>query len=1109
MFIEFNPFETQPYVDLPFQVSSWIGLFLLAGLLVWGFIHWRSFNIGKPLQRWGLTIFFSIATPLTYLFLNFYYPSGGLLPVPNLPIEANPPLIFILSALPWVLAAGMAGSTSAGLVGLVSGTFMALFVTHSLFTPLEISGIALVFGAAVRQNYRTFFYRLLRYPFVAMVFVALAYIPIFIIIAFLNVPGSLAERLDYALAQYWIHIFVKVIPMLVASMVAQILYWVFPALWPRPVELVPSPAETSLETRFLTVSLPMILALVVVLTLADWLVAGYAARQMIEERLGNTARIAAESVPYFLEAGQSLIINMATPELANTPQEEVEDELAKNIRAVSYFHQLTLFDKDGNIIGGYPDTRFNHSNMTDEEELGIGLAIKGIRIQLYTVPAATSGSGPQISFVASILDDTGSSLGVLLGRADLKVNPFTQPALTALTSLSNDGGEGFILDESGNILYHTAQITALSGSESYASSDGQAAFYENTTATGTRQMVYYQPVVGRPWAVVATMPAQVAQQISLEIAVPLLAILGLFTMLAYVLVRFSLSKVTQSLEDLASHATQISEGQLSTPVPVSGVDEIGVLSKTFEQMRVSLKSQLEELNKLLNVSQGVAAKLDINAAIRPILESTLGENVVSARAVLIHSVRMDMAGDKLVTISAGPGADQFAHLDNQIFELMRTQEILTIQNTTRVRRISSLNHQMHPAALVAVALYHENTYYGVLWIGYQKPKTFSQEEVRFLTTLAGEAAIAAANANLYATAELGRRRLEAVLSSTPEPVMVFDDKDQLLLLNPAAQQVPGLISSPTVGKNAREVITPSDLAALLTGPMEMRTTTREVKLPNGRIYHAAVAPVMGEDHRVGKVCVLRDVTHYKELDSIKSDFVATVSHDLRSPLTLMRGYTTMMAMVGELNDQQKSYVNKMVHGVEEMSRLVNNLLDLGRIESGIKLKLGKIRPETLVEQVINQLAPQANQKKINLTFEPLNEEQPVEMVADVALIQQALINLVDNAIKFTKVGGEIVVRLLLDDDRITFEVRDTGIGIAPLDLPRLFEKFYRSGRREAFEQRGTGLGLAIVKSITERHGGRVLVESQLGKGSVFSIEIPLHQPITIEKAIIGKDKVGI
>ncbi|TDA64665.1 MAG: HAMP domain-containing protein [Chloroflexi bacterium] len=1103
MLIDFNPFSSQPYFDLPFQLSNWIGLFILAGVLGWGFLKWRENPVGRSARQWGLTLFLMATTPLTLIIFNFYLPQSGALPIPNLPIEAEEPLVFLLSAIPWVMAGGMVGVAGAGLVGLASGFMLGMFVTHSLFTPLEVAGLALIYGAAVRQCYRTGFFRWLRQPFVAAVLLSLVYIPVFLLIAFLSIPGILAERLDYALAQNWMQVFAKILPLYAAGFLAQLVYWIFPLLWPRPAKLTPSPAETSLQTRFMTITLPMVLILVLVLTLADWLVAGYAARQMMEDRLGNTTRIAAESVPYFLEAGQSFILNMATSDLVNLPDDAVEDELAYNIKAVSYFHQLTLFDAAGAIRGSYPQSSFSLNDLTDEEELAIGLAIKGIRLQIYTVPPASTETGGNISFIAAILDEAGIAQGVLLGRADLKINPFTQPALTALASLGADGGEGFILDDAGQILYRTSESTALSSMDLYIDKvNDQPVFFEDFSPTGTRQLVYYQPVVGRPWAVVATMPARVAQQTSLEIAVPLLAILGLFTMLAYLMLRFSLGSVTQTLKQLGGQATRIAQGELSSAAPVTGADEIGALGKSFEQMRLSLKARLDELNKLLNVSQGVAAKLDIYDAVHPILEAALSEDAISARAVLIQGVRMDIAGDKLVTIGAGPVADQFSHLDSQVFELMRQQEVLTIQNTTRVRRISSLDHQLHPAALIGLALYHENTYYGALWIGYQKPRQFEDEEVRFLSTLAGEAAVAAANANLYASAEIGRRRLEAVLTSNPEPIMVFDDKDRLLLLNPAALQVTGLIATPTVGLPAQEVVSSAELAALLTGPIELRIATREVKLPNGNIYHASVAPVMGENQQIGKVCVMRDISHYKELDSIKSDFVATVSHDLRSPLALMRGYTTMMSMVGELNDQQKSYVAKMVHGIEDMSRLVNNLLDLGRLDSGIKLKLSQLQPGVLVEQVINQLTPQANQKKIRLAFEPPEEELPSDLTADVALIQQALINLVENAIKYTKVGGEVIVRLELQDNKLAFQVTDSGIGIAPLDLPRLFEKFYRSERREAHEQRGTGLGLAIVKSIAERHGGEVVVESQLGKGSVFTLRIPLqeHPPV---KPLVG------
>ena len=180
-----------------------------------------------------------------------------------------------------------------------------------------------------------------------------------------------------------------------------------------------------------------------------------------------------------------------------------------------------------------------------------------------------------------------------------------------------------------------------------------------------------------------------------------------------------------------------------------------------------------------------------------------------------------------------------------------------------------------------------------------------------------------------------------------------------------------------------------------------------------------------------------------------------------------------------------------------MTRLVSNLLDLGRIETGIGLKIHKVVAEEIVEQVLNSLQPQADQKNIQFSKEKAIGTEasiaPLMLEADPALLNQALFNLVDNAIKYTPVGGKVGVRIDRRGDAIVFEVLDSGIGVAPLDLPHMFEKFYRSGRREAYKQRGTGLGLAIVKSIVERHGGRVWVESQLGKGSSFFIAIPIQK----------------
>jgi two-component system phosphate regulon sensor histidine kinase PhoR len=189
-------------------------------------------------------------------------------------------------------------------------------------------------------------------------------------------------------------------------------------------------------------------------------------------------------------------------------------------------------------------------------------------------------------------------------------------------------------------------------------------------------------------------------------------------------------------------------------------------------------------------------------------------------------------------------------------------------------------------------------------------------------------------------------------------------------------------------------------------------------------------------------------------------------------------------------------VKKILGGVENMSRLVTNLLDLGRIEAGIGLQIEKVVVQQVIDEVLNSLQMQAVQKEIQLNQETSNGDNPLIVVeADRALLQQALYNLVENAIKYTPAGGQIKIKMEQRKASVILQVIDNGIGIAPLDLPRLFEKFYRSGRRETYQQRGTGLGLAIVKSIAERHNGRVWVDSQLGKGSIFSYEMPIRQPV--------------
>jgi PAS domain S-box-containing protein len=1097
MSILFTLINTSPYIDFSKGLVGAAGWVVFLGVNLFLLQQTRGYQKSRSPRFWGIFLGLAVCVPAASLFLGLRLSSQGALPPPGLPVDPRGPALMVFAALPWVLAAGLQGPVSAAVLAGLSGLLIALWDTHNPFTPLEYVFLAILFSAAVNQRYRTFLYRALSHPLIAAFILALLYPLIFMVNTTLSASGILANRLDYALTHVAAASLSVGVGLLIAGLFAEVIAYAFPAAWASSAPLRPSPAERSLEARFLYGMAPLALLLILTLMIGDWIVAGNAARKMMRDRMANSAQMAAEDVPYFLEVGQNLIVQLASdPRLYQSNPNQLKDLLAQDLRSVPFFHQIYVLDANGNSLAGYPQDNYATSKTPPEEQVGVQLALNGVPFQVYAAPPLEGGKTAQVSFMASVVDSVETSgkpvKGVMVGRADLSANPFTQPVLAGLKSLSGEGGNGLLIDENGQILYGPDPellMTLYSGQKT-----AQADFFDQTAPDGTRQLVYYQPVEGRPWAVVMTVPAQRAQQLALNIAAPLLGMIILLSFIAVLLVRLGLRVVTGSLQKLAGETERISQGQLDHPLSMDGEDEVGQLGRSFEQMRISLKARLDELNRLLLVSQGVASSLEIEEAVKPVLDSALRTGASSARVVLSPAVVPELEGDGVAPISfgAGPASELFSDLDEQILGLTRQQDRILLTSLSRARLLKFAPNSPKPGALLAFALRHENLYYGTLWVAYDQPHQFPDEEVRFIATLAGQAALAAANARLFLNAEIGRQRLAAILASTPDPVLVTDQQNRLLLANPAAWRVLGLGIEWDEGQPIEHVINQEELLSLFHSTMDEKKSV-ELALPDERVYYATISPVFAEGQRVGRVCVLRDITYFKDLDALKSEFVATVSHDLRSPLTLMRGYATMLEMVGELNEQQNSYVHKIVGSVESMARLVSNLLDLGRIEAGIDLQLEMVPIQEIVERVIGALQLQATQKRVQLSMEiPENTIPLVE--ADPALLQQALHNLVENSIKYTDAGGKAQVRVDVRQDRMQFIVSDTGIGIAPVDQPHLFEKFYRGAQQGSKQQRGTGLGLAIVKSIAERHGGQVWVESQLGKGSIFTMAIPLRQP---------------
>jgi two-component system phosphate regulon sensor histidine kinase PhoR len=252
-------------------------------------------------------------------------------------------------------------------------------------------------------------------------------------------------------------------------------------------------------------------------------------------------------------------------------------------------------------------------------------------------------------------------------------------------------------------------------------------------------------------------------------------------------------------------------------------------------------------------------------------------------------------------------------------------------------------------------------------------------------------------------------------------------------------------------------------------------------------------PLEREGERLG-IVVVRDVTELRRLESIRREFVANVSHELRTPLASIKALVeTLDAGAKDDPEVASSFFGQISHEVDRLTGLVDELLDLARIESGrITLKLESMSPATLITAGIERLRPQVDRAHLTMVNDVASRLPNVS--ADRTRVEQVLVNLVHNAIKFTPPGGTITVSARVERDQLAVAVADTGVGISAAELPRVFERFYKQDKARRSD--GTGLGLAIAKHIVQAHGGAIRVESELGHGTTFTFTLPLAESST-------------
>jgi two-component system, OmpR family, phosphate regulon sensor histidine kinase PhoR len=375
---------------------------------------------------------------------------------------------------------------------------------------------------------------------------------------------------------------------------------------------------------------------------------------------------------------------------------------------------------------------------------------------------------------------------------------------------------------------------------------------------------------------------------------------------------------------------------------------------------------------------------------------------------------------------------------------------------------------------------------GVLTVDNQlSPHSFGKHDVHLLATLADQAAIAIENARLFRAAENERAKLGTILRDMQDVVIVTDDELRIVLINEAAYEAFQLTEA-ALGQPLAQVVAVQPLIDLFEQRNSEDFVWRaDITLPDGRVLQGQLSQLEG----VGYGAVLRDITRLKELDLIKSEFVSIVSHDLRTPLTAIRGYVSLLPRVGPLTEMQQDFVTRVERSMDSIADLITDLLDIGKIEAGVDWEMHAVALHTVIRGVIERLRPVADLHQLTLAVE-MPDLPPV--LGNQRRLDQVAANLIGNAIKYTPDQGRITISLREDDGFLIWQVRDSGIGISLEDQRHIFEKFYRVESEATAKISGTGLGLSIVKAIIKKHSGRVWVESELGQGSTFTVLLPEH-----------------
>lgn len=531
-------------------------------------------------------------------------------------------------------------------------------------------------------------------------------------------------------------------------------------------------------------------------------------------------------------------------------------------------------------------------------------------------------------------------------------------------------------------------------------------------------------------------------------------------------------------------------------------------------LTTEIRRRVEQLSAINRVTAVVSQSLDLNATLQTAMDAVLSVIPVEASGISLIDER---AGELVLRAQRGwkkdfvttPMRIKLGHgLSGQV--VATGEVVITGDLTNDPRLVVPAVAEENIQSMAMAPMHARGKVIGVLSVISYQPYTFDEQEISVLKAIADQVGVALDNARLYEATREQQSRLLTVLQSTADAIIATDSHGNVNLINEAAERLFDLRADDVFGQPLYAIALPPELHDGLIrsmspdAPSTFNVTASDarifdVALANGCFLSAVVSPVttpsrLEERLKNGWVVVFQDVTHIKEAERARLQFIQMAAHDLRNPLGVTLSALTML---------NKSWKNQTptdvevfgiaLRGVNRMQDLIDDLLHLEKIESGVDFQLEPLDLAELIENSALDISPVLQRRE-----QTLSVETPPLLPAihgDQRWLFRALTNLLSNAHKYAPDQSQIILRVVADAHEVALEVEDHGPGIPPESMGRLFERFYRVPQTEE-KVHGTGLGLAIVKSVVEKHQGRVAVRSTPGVGSTFSLILPVYVPIT-------------